>query len=67
MYAVHITPAADRILKKLPEPVRQALTNAAQQLGVIPALLQRSATWSVSGFPQCLSAYSYRAGIRRRV
>jgi mRNA-degrading endonuclease RelE of RelBE toxin-antitoxin system len=32
MYAVYITPAADRILKKLPAPVQQALTTAAQQL-----------------------------------
>jgi mRNA-degrading endonuclease RelE of RelBE toxin-antitoxin system len=32
MYAVYITPAADRILKKLPAPVQQALIEAAQQL-----------------------------------
>ena len=32
LYAVHITPAADRILKKLPEPVQQVLTKFAQQL-----------------------------------
>ena len=32
MYAVHITPAADRILKKLPAPVQQALITAAQAL-----------------------------------
>ena len=32
MYAVYITPAADRILKKLPAPVRKALIQSAQQL-----------------------------------
>jgi mRNA-degrading endonuclease RelE of RelBE toxin-antitoxin system len=38
MYAVHITPAADRILKKLPDAVQQALTKAAQQLQENPLL-----------------------------
>jgi mRNA-degrading endonuclease RelE of RelBE toxin-antitoxin system len=36
MYAVYITPAADRILKKLPAPVQQALIEAAQQLKETP-------------------------------
>jgi addiction module RelE/StbE family toxin len=38
MYTVHITPAADRILKKLPDTVQQALTKAAQQLQENPLL-----------------------------
>ena len=36
MYAVYITPAADRILKKLPAPVQKALIEKAQQLKETP-------------------------------
>jgi len=32
MYAVYITPAAHRILKKLPAPMQKALIEAAHQL-----------------------------------
>jgi mRNA-degrading endonuclease RelE of RelBE toxin-antitoxin system len=38
MYAVHITPAADRILKKLPDTVQQALIEKATALQENPLL-----------------------------